>query len=410
MKLRFITVLVAIIACLGMQTEYSLNGSKGFLYAQEGKNLGVDQFVNRPVATDALRNYDQDFLKKDSIAPSKTGFIDSLFLPARKSALADKGIMNGITTAGKRIVAVGARGHIVYSDNGGKSWIQAEVPVSVDLTAVYFANAKQGWSVGHDGVVLHSSDGGRTWMKQLDGYGVCRIMNRYYQEHTLSGKLDKDTANKMRNDIQFMIDQGPVNPFLDVWFENDSEGFVVGAFNLLFHTENGGRSWEPWFDRTDNPMGMHLYAISPISKDIYISGEQGLMLKLDRKAKYFKSVKTPYMGTYFGVMGNSSAILAFGMRGNIFRSANEGGSWQKIETPEKTALLGGTVGNDGSFILVSQAGNVLISKDGGKSFHLIDRESGMGIPLHSVSPMGDNTVALASWLGVQVQKIVQTGK
>ena len=91
------------------------------------------------------------------------GWRDVLGTPAVKSPLASRGLLNGLASAGKRIVAVGQRGHILYSDDAGKSWRQAEVPVSSDLVAVSFPNATNGWAVGHDGVVLRTTDAGVTW-------------------------------------------------------------------------------------------------------------------------------------------------------------------------------------------------------------------------------------------------------
>src|ERR1019366_414977 len=73
------------------------------------------------------------------------------------------------TRAGERLVAVGIRGLVLVSDDGGKQWKQANVPVASDLTDVYFPTAKDGWVVGQDGVVLHTRDGGNTWEKQQDG-------------------------------------------------------------------------------------------------------------------------------------------------------------------------------------------------------------------------------------------------
>lgn len=42
-----------------------------------------------------------------------------------------------IAKAGDRLVAVGERGHILYSDDKGESWVQAAVPTSVMLTRVF---------------------------------------------------------------------------------------------------------------------------------------------------------------------------------------------------------------------------------------------------------------------------------
>src|SRR3546814_13959146 len=44
-------------------------------------------------------------------------FTDPLDAPAITSALAEHGLINGLARAGKRLVAVGERGHILYSDD-----------------------------------------------------------------------------------------------------------------------------------------------------------------------------------------------------------------------------------------------------------------------------------------------------
>ena len=399
MKLPDKLVIWVVVFCLWMAGAFSAGPWMGDLHAQGLSEEDLAKLKKeQQTATQAelKNNFDKDFLTKDTISPSTTGFIDRLDIPATLSPLAAKNVLNGIASAGQRVVAVGIRGHIVYSDDGGKSWSQARVPVSVDLTAVFFPTPKRGWAVGHDGVVLHSADGGATWTKNLDGYGACRIMHSHYQKHPVSGKL--------QSNIQFMIEQGPVNPFRDVWFESESTGFIVGAFNLIFRTEDGGKSWEPWFDRTDNPGGLHLYAIRSVGRNIYISGEQGLLLKFDSREKRFKAQKTPYHGTFFGILGRDDALIAFGMRGNIYRSTNGGVSWGKINTPVPSALLGGAISPDGSIILVSQGGNVIVSKDGGKSFVEIKQETNMSIPAHAMVAV-NNTLIIAGWGGVKLQKL-----
>ena len=60
-------------------------------------------------------------------------FRDVLDTPASISATAPRGLVNGLARAGARVVAVGQRGHVLYSDDGGRSWTQAQVPVSSDL-------------------------------------------------------------------------------------------------------------------------------------------------------------------------------------------------------------------------------------------------------------------------------------
>src|SRR5262249_31694175 len=57
------------------------------------------------------------------------------------------------TRIGNRVVAVGDRGYIVYSDDNGMSWSRAKAPAAPLLTAVEFVDAKLGWAVGHDSVI-----------------------------------------------------------------------------------------------------------------------------------------------------------------------------------------------------------------------------------------------------------------
>jgi hypothetical protein len=97
---------------------------------------------------------------------------------AIQSELATSALLLGITEAGDRLVTVGEYGHILYSDDRGETWVQAEnVPTRITLTAVSFANDQEGWAVGHDAVILHTSDGGTTWERQ-------------YTDPVLEGEID----------------------------------------------------------------------------------------------------------------------------------------------------------------------------------------------------------------------------
>ena len=68
--------------------------------------------------------------------------------------------------------AVGDRGVIWHTDDGGATWRQQPSPVSCHLNAVFFIDGRRGWAVGGEsrprkagsrGVVLRTDDGGATW-------------------------------------------------------------------------------------------------------------------------------------------------------------------------------------------------------------------------------------------------------
>jgi photosystem II stability/assembly factor-like uncharacterized protein len=272
-----------------------------------------------------------------------------------------------VARAGERIVAVGPRGHIVVSADDGASWKQSAVPVSSDLTAVWFVDAKRGWAVGHDGVVLHSEDGGDTWRVQLDGRKASRLTADAMQRKVVA-EPSSDEAKRLAAEAQRHVEQGPDKPFLDVWFADASNGFVVGAFNLILRTSDGGASWTPWFDRTDNPKFFNFYAIRPAGGDLYVVGESGLVMKLDTTAQRFKALDVPYAGSFFGVTGAKSSVLAFGLRGNVYRSDDGGRSWAKVEAGLPAAVVAATRTSQDATLLADVGGRVVASEDGGRTF------------------------------------------
>lgn len=331
-------------------------------------------------------------------------FRDVLDTPARESAFASKSLLNGVASTGKRVVAVGQRGHIVYSDDGGKSWVQAKVPVTSDLVAVTFPTPEKGWAVGHDGVVLHSADGGATWSKQLDGRSAGQLMATFYAAHPDKGALGSPaTAAALVDEAKRIGAQGSENPFLDVWFADENNGFIVGAFNLIFRTADGGKTWEPWFHRTENPNRLHLYAIRQVGGGLYVAGEQGLVLRLDSASGNFSKLDTGYKGSFFGVTGGEHAAMVFGLRGNAFRSVDGGRKWQKVETGLQDGITGAASCGEQRLVLVSQSGRMLVSDNTGENFRPVKLDQ--PAPASAVACLGKDAAVIAGPRGVRPQAV-----
>ncbi len=197
--------------------------------------------------------------------------------------------------------------------------------------------------------------------------------------------------------------EGADKPFLDVYFENENSGFIVGAFSLIFRTTDGGKSWTPWYDRIDNPKRYHLYSIRNIGRELFIAGEQGVVFRLDQQSGRFLALKPPYSGTFFGITGKPGALVAFGMRGNVYRSRDNGALWQKVETGLSVGLVGGAVTEEGEIVLVSQGGHILVSSDDGGSFTQVQIEQ--AVPAAGVAVLDQSTLALVGPPGVWTQAI-----
>jgi photosystem II stability/assembly factor-like uncharacterized protein len=321
---------------------------------------------------------------------------DVLDRPAQASPLAQRRMLQSVARAGERLVAVGPRGHILVSTDSGQTWKQSQVPVSSDLTAVYFVNDKNGWAVGHDGVVLASSDGGDTWVKQLDGRAANDLLVKQMKARVAAEPNSKELAGLLAEAERY-AEQGPDKPFLDVWFKDPQTGFVVGGYNLIFATKDGGKTWEPWFDRTDNQKLLNLYAIRPAAGGVYIAGESGLVMKLD--GERFRGVPVDYKGSLFGVADGGDAVVVFGLRGNAFRSDDAGKHWNKVDSQLAATIVSGTRTPQGAVLLVDQGGRIAASRDGGKSFSRLALEK--TVPVTSIIAAGDK-LALTGPMGVVV--------
>lgn len=305
---------------------------------------------------------------------------DWLELRAYRSAKASSSMLLGVTSAGHRLVAVGEHGIIVYSDTNGKTWAQADVPVSVTLTAVYFPTPTNGWAVGHDGVILRTMDGGRNWVKQFDGNKANTMIVEAAEKRVQDARKPGQSPTVLKGAESALEDAragakfGPSHPLLDVWFKNEAEGIAIGSFGQIFHTSNGGERWELWADRLNNPDGLHYNSISVTASGLLlIAGEGGKVYRSGDAGRSWDTLETGYPGQLYGVVGianktGSEVLVAFGFGGHVFRSTDKGASWNPVVVETKKSVVAGTVLPGGTLVLVTQVGRLLRSDDEGRSF------------------------------------------
>ncbi|HUP90827.1 MAG TPA: YCF48-related protein [Solimonas sp.] len=243
--------------------------------------------------------------------------------PAEMAPLTPRRELLDVTKVGDHLVAVGDRGGIIISTNGA-DWTQVASPVRAALTAVGFADDKNGWAVGHDATILHTADGGKTWALQ-----------------NFAAELEK--------------------PFLDVLVLDAQHALAVGAYGLFYKTDDG----EHWAE-VDAPAiradEVHFNGIAKLNDgSLFIAGEQGMLgLSTDGGATWTK-LTSPYDASLFGVLpyGDKGAII-FGLRGNAYLSQDaKAGNWTKLDTQTVASLFGGALMPDGRIVLVGLNGAVL---------------------------------------------------
>lgn len=285
--------------------------------------------------------------------------------PAGMTARAARGMLTRVVRAGDRLVAMGERGLVVLSDDGGRQWRQARVPVSVTLTSASFADARQGWMAGHGGVVLHTSDGGESWALQTDGLALAKAALAQAQG------LPDSAAGRERGiqQAQRLVDEGADKPLLSICFADAQRGMAVGAYGLAATTDDGGKTWVPCLDRLPNPQSLHLYAAAHHGKTWVLAGEQGLLMRSSDDGASFEPLVSSSKSSFFTATTtrNGGFVLA-GLLGGACRIASGGAAVAPIALPAPYTILSCTELRDGRVMLLAQGGRLLVSHDGGAHF------------------------------------------
>lgn len=364
-----------------------------------------------------------------------------------KSTKVAQSLLQDIARAGDRLVAVGERGHITYSDDNGTTWQQADDPTRAMLNAVFFISPEEGWTVGHDGLVLHTSDAGKTWAMQLDGLKFTR-KRMADNIPLLEGKIktleaDKAAVEKQMDDAQApdasdadaeagqdlshyedviaeidekiseleveledakaALSNTVANPLMDVWFRDAKTGFVVGAFGEFLKTEDGGETWVSIASRLDNEGHNHLNAITGRGDLMYIAGEAGHIYSSADGGAHWTLLDSPdpENGSFFTVnIISGDQVFVAGLRGAMYRSVDRGTTWKQVsENLHKNMNSVYFAGND-TVLAVGNDGAFLRSRDGGRTFLPSVRKNRLTVA--SAVEAADGSYVLVGAGGVEV--------
>lgn len=294
---------------------------------------------------------------------------------ALKEPLATRVVFLGLAGAGERVVAVGERGVVIYSDDAGESWTQADVPVRATLTAVTFVDERTGFAVGHDAVILKTADAGATWS----------LLN-------------------FEPESQVVL--------LNVRFGDPQTGFVVGSNGQLWSTRDGAATWarqtlsvEDWYQN-------HIFDIARTPDGTTLAvAEKGVIYRAanedSAEGKFrFAPIQSPYDGSYFGALTLADgSLLIYGMNGHAFVSGDGGVSWQPIKTGTRQFLLGGALLPGGRVLLVGGGGTILLFEPATLRVESAQLSARAGIT--AVLPRGEDVYLTTEAGGVQRQRLAE---
>jgi photosystem II stability/assembly factor-like uncharacterized protein len=160
----------------------------------------------------------------------------------------------------EKAIVVGYGGKILMTLDGGKNWQAKQSGTELALYNVKFTDAQNGWVCGQDGLILHSTDGGETWRKQESGitfpifalwfvnpsHGWAVSEQATYLRTTSGGEsweTGRIEASLEGVDIEATL--ALVDPTLyDIHFINEQTGWMAGEFGKIYHSTDGGVTWQ----------------------------------------------------------------------------------------------------------------------------------------------------------------------
>ncbi len=223
--------------------------------------------------------------------------------------------------------AVGAKGTILKTEDGGATWKSQDAGLTEDLYAVSFVDGKHGWVGGVKGLVYATKDGGKTWTKSTTN---------------ITGSI---------RGLQFI---------------NDELGFAVGDNFTFLSTRDAGKTWQA----RSGSSSIHLYGLSFRDKDTgYIVGSDGFIAVTQDGGI---NITTAVTGTnvHFRAVHYVGQVdgWAVGEKSIIRSTNNRGSGWVPLKLPETVNFLGVHFLTQQMGWLIGSKGTILRTKDRGKSW------------------------------------------
>ena len=277
---------------------------------------------------------------------------------AEQMRLVTKSMLLDITRAGDTLVAVGERGHIVFSRDGD-NWTQAEhVPTRSTLTTV-FSIGDRLWAGGHDAVILTSGDKGKNWTR-----------------------------------LYFDPERGQA--VMDIYFTDEDNGIAIGSYGLYLYTADGGKTWDETM--VDEESDYHLNSLLDFGDGKWlIAGEAGLSYRSNDYGETWEGIDLPYQGSMWGALKTGAGcVLFYGLRGHVLESCDFGVSWAEVPTGSESSVSGAAEFEE--LVVLGANGGIVLIRDDSSNFRIYHHSS--GVDFSSVISLGDCNFLLAGEDGV----------
>ncbi len=283
-------------------------------------------------------------------------------------------------TPGGSIVAAGALGTIIKSDDNGLTWkvTYFAADVSVILHDISFSG-DVGWAVGQSGTILKSTDGGSSWSLVVSGTTVTLQTVEATSGQTVfaGGAGGTLLYSDDGGDSWEAIDLEISNDVNSVAFADANHGWLALSFQAtiddisssVMHTTDGGETWS--LVEHPAPGGVNVIAFYDTNNGYMGAG--GRLFSTSDGGTTWSEQESTFQNAIQNVQDiyvqNATTAWAVDLSGNVLQTT-DGINWSGAYRNLSYAFRGVTFSGSSGFV-VGNNGQILSSNDSGENWSFL---------------------------------------
>lgn len=256
---------------------------------------------------------------------------------------------------------------------GGKALTLTSTATAQSLSGVNYPASNRAYAYGQSGKILFSSDGGATWVNQSSGTSNYLFGGAFPSGSvgTLVGGDPVAGAQTILHTINsgsgwvFQAGGSPY-PLLQASFADANNGWVVGYGGTIAHTTNGGASWNSQV----TGILTTLNGVSAVTSSLcYIVGDYGVAIKTTNGGSTWSTLTTGTNNDLYACKAvTASKLTAVGLAGTIIYTSNGGSSFSGQTSGTTNNLYGVSFADTVDGFIAGQGGTILHTTNAGSNW------------------------------------------
>lgn len=232
-------------------------------------------------------------------------------LPTRAS------LLNVTACPSGRFLALDSRKHLWLSDEQAEQWRSIPVETEETLMGLACGPDDQFWVGGSFSTILSSKDQGSSWQAttQDEDFLISNIQVLPDGGMIAAGEFGTVMTKTGADEAWERMEPVP-NDFypLGAYFRSLKEGWLSGLSGAIYHTADGGQTWQLEPSETDRP----LYNFIPLGDRLFVVGDNGTLLERGA-GRWGRVAGAPDVATYLiaGVPSDKTGLIVAGGGGHL---------------------------------------------------------------------------------------------